>query len=52
MAKKQQNAAFIIEPLRSIEPNSRPEGFPQKNQNHMVPNYFVDSDVEPLFFEA
>jgi len=49
---KIQNAAFIIEPLRSIEPNSRPEGFPQKSQNHMVPNYFVDSDVEPLFLEA
>ena len=49
---KKQNAGFMAEPLRSVEPNSKPDGFTRKKQNKVVPDYFVDSDVEPLFREA
>ncbi|MGA9264503.1 MAG: hypothetical protein WBV95_21245, partial [Desulfobacterales bacterium] len=29
---KKQNAAVILEPLRSVEPNPRPDGFPRKKK--------------------
>jgi hypothetical protein len=45
---KKQNAGFIAEPLRSVEPSSKPG----KKQNQILSDYFVDSDVEPRFREA